>query len=1172
MDKRPWYVNIKRERLKRSWSQEDFASEIGSTAKTVIRWENGQTQLPGPYLRRNIAQVFETTPEALGLYVEEPELLMDTTEHVGQKLARPIYWGEAPTVEHFLGREQELATLHRWIEQEHCRLITILGLGGIGKTSLCCTLAQQVHDTSHHKVYWHSLQQVPTVEQFLTSCLQFILQNSPADLPTEREKQIALLLASLKAQPCLLILDNFETVFSSGQKGRKYRPGYEDYGRLLQLIGETKHASCLLVTSREKPGEIARLESKYTTTRSLPLDGLDATAIPALFQMLAISGNAGAQNHLAHLYSGNPLALKLVAEPIRSLFGGNIASFLQEKEIVFGEITALLDEQFEPLSLAEREIMYWLAVERETIALNELRAKMIDVDRRGRVLETVQALQRRSFIETRADGRFTLQPVIMEYTTRLFVQAVVEEVLSEDVALCESHAFMQAEARDYVRRNQEQAILQALANRLKAHPGKKEVAKKLQRILAARDTSQPEAAGYTAGNILNLLLALQVDLSTFDFSTQTVRQAYLQGANLPGVRFAHASLATSVFTDTFSSILCVALSSNGKILAAGTTTGEVRIWKADTLTPLLTCIGHADDIRSIALSPDHHLLVSGSEDYTVRVWNTTTGECLHVLRGHTAPIYAAAFSPDGWTIASGSEDKTVRTWDAVTGKNLALLQGHTARVRSLAFCIDGNILASGGEDRVVRLWNMDRGEISAVLEGHEDIVRALAYNPQTNVLASAGNDTTIRLWDTTTQQCTSTLRGHTDLIRALTFSADGKVLASSSDDQSISFWDMETSSLLKVLHPQSNRIWSLAFFPQGTILVSAQESAFEDDLLCYWDIQQGQCIRKIHSYCSLLKSVAFSPDGQTLFSGSEENDLRAWDVASGTCLQALRKHTNRIRVVACSTDGRMVATGSEDETICLWDISSWSLRQVLRGHTHLVRSVAFHPTEPILVSGSHDQTIRLWETETGQCLKVLQGPDSFVWCVAFSPDGKTIASSHDDQMVYLWETATGNLRGKLEGHTHKVLSVAFNPAGRTLVSASDDATLRVWDGDAGNCLMVLEGHDLWARSVTYSPDGTRIASGSHDHTIRLWDSQSGQCLKTLRGHSSCVWSVAFSPDGHTLASCGDDGTIRLWSIATGACLNVLRGERPYEQMDISHARGLTDAQKTALLILGAVER
>ena len=102
-----------------------------------------------------------------------------------------------------------------------------------------------------------------------------------------------------------------------------------------------------------------------------------------------------------------------------------------------------------------------------------------------------------------------------------------------------------------------------------------------------------------------------------------------------------------------------------------------------------------------------------------------------------------------------------------------------------------------------------------------------------------------------------------------------------------------------------------------------------------------------------------------------------------------------------------------------------------------------------------------------------------------------------------------------------------------------------------------------------------------DQTLRLWDVanpsglDTGQCLKTLKGHTNVVWSVAFRSvhEGHpqTLASSSADEAIKLWDIQSGVCLKTLRSDRPYERMNITEVMGLTEVQKGALQILGAVE-
>ena len=74
-----------------------------------------------------------------------------------------------------------------------------------------------------------------------------------------------------------------------------------------------------------------------------------------------------------------------------------------------------------------------------------------------------------------------------------------------------------------------------------------------------------------------------------------------------------------------------------------------------------------------------------------------------------------------------------------------------------------------------------------------------------------------------------------------------------------------------------------------------------------------------------------------------------------------------------------------------------------------------------------------------------------------------------------------------------------------------------------------------------------------------------------QGHQGTVLSLRISPDGRRLASCGDDGAVQVWELASGELLRTLRRDRPYERLDITGVKGLTEAQKATLRALGAIE-
>jgi hypothetical protein len=290
-------------------------------------------------------------------------------------------WGEAIDVSTFYGRTEELATLEQWIIQDYCRVVAILGTGGIGKTALTVKLAQQIQD-SFEFVFWRSLLQAPPLDELLTKLIQF-LSNGQELVPATTDEKFSRLLDYLRSHRCLIVLDNLETLLSSGvgtfhSRTGYYRTEYEDYGRLLKRVGETSHQSCLVLTAREKPSEVASLEGVTLPVRSWQLRGLQpAEGKELLTAKSFLNGSEEEWLDLVQQYSGNPLALKIVATAIQELFNGNIFDFLAQGIVVFGDIEDLLVTQFSRLSVVEKEVMYWLAINRKAISLSELQADIV---------------------------------------------------------------------------------------------------------------------------------------------------------------------------------------------------------------------------------------------------------------------------------------------------------------------------------------------------------------------------------------------------------------------------------------------------------------------------------------------------------------------------------------------------------------------------------------------------------------------------------------------------------------------------------------------------------------------------------------------------------------------------------------------------------------------------
>jgi len=658
-------------------------------------------------------------------------------------------WGEAIDVSRFYGRQGELQTLETWIVEDYCRAIGIFGLGGMGKTALSVKLAQQVQSKFNY-VIWRSLQQAPPLELILSEMLPIL-----AGTEVVTDGSINTLMKQLHSKRCLLVLDNVESILQDGNRSGQYQPGYEPYRQLFDRICDEPHQSCLILTGRDKPCGFAVREGKNLPVRSLQLQGLSGADGQQILIAKGLEATKSQSQTLVNYFGGNPLAIKIAATTIQTLFGSNIQAFLAQGRTVFSDLWDLLDRQFDRLSPLQQQIMYWLAINREGVTAAKLQDEILPKVPWRELLEALESLQARSLIET-VDAGLTQQPVIMEYVTERFIQTIEQEITAGNLNLFRTHVLIEAQTQDYLRDAQIQLILQPLTDRLLTHfATQAQLEKHFCQLLASLHHQTAMQTGYAAGNLLNLFCHLKTDLKGLDFSHLAIRQAYLANATLHDVDFTGTQISQTVFAETFGGVVSVTFSPDGERLATSDTKGDIQIWDTHTGEQLVRCRGHQHWTWAVAFSPDGQYLASASDDYLVKLWEVETGKCLQTYKGHTQSVSSVAFSPDGQIIASCSQDLTIRLWQvAHIGEKtspptplrqgegsktpsfptreegrLGQLIGHSGRVWTVAYHPNGQQLASGGDDHATKLWNLKTGRCTKTFKGHTDAALSLALGP-----------------------------------------------------------------------------------------------------------------------------------------------------------------------------------------------------------------------------------------------------------------------------------------------------------------------------------------------------------------------------------------------------------------------------------------------------------
>lgn len=1035
--------------------------------------------------------------------------------------------------------------------------IVLYGMGGIGKSTL---LRKVIDDCGVSQIAYFDLRNkrdfCSTARDILQDVFQYRVENDK-NLMNE-------LLSKIKENNILIIFDNLESIMDEGKNSGKMLPDFYEYQQLAESVINITTSSTIIFSGRDK----LKLSSRSDKYNEYALTGFDEQKAKVFLAKYKLVGTDNDWTMFVKTYKGNPLSLKIIAEEIRSNYRSSLAEFLADPNMP-RELADLLEEQFNRFSLIEKNILFILAVEREPISYKNINSMLVKINRfNNETRNAIFNISNRCFIEGNGanldQSRFYLQPVIMEFLTQKLLGIVFNEIIENNPDFLMRVPMLDTVARDYIVKTQKIVIIEPLCNALLQEYGQDSSIK----MLANMNSTIPSDKNYACGNIINILSAILDTIKEIDFSNKYIINADFRYNYFCDCKFVGSTFLNVLFRQTFGNLIDVRYSHDDQLLIGGTTDYCINIWSAKDLSLLHRLPYHSDWVRSVDTNEKY--IASASNDETLSIIDYKTFQLLNTF-SVSGRVRKVKFNPfDDNILFSSGDDLKIHIWDISAGKELRVpLVGHEEVICD--FCViktDGNTcIISCSDDGTLRLWNLDLNTNEILLRLDIEI-RTVVHDGFENLYVGC-SDGSIWVYSLTDKVNRGTYKEHHGTIWCLDYDEKHKRLVSCSADKTVIVWECtkESMTILKVLNAHSCTVWSAHFNGNGDYIVSTGD----DGEVKVWDTKTFNPIYCIKGYTNLLRNLTINRINNNVFVCGDDMLIR--EFASDNFLyrkQVYKGHINRVRHVDISLDGKYMVSCGDDGCVILWDLCTNKYIK-FHGHKERVWTVCFLDNNRFASAGEEND-IYLWDKSSPDApIGYLKGHSNWIWDISFDESTNKLISAGEDGTCRVWDLTTDEVT-VLSGHTKWLFAASVSPNRRMVVTASADGTANVFDIFTGEILYKLIGHSEWVWSAIFLSN-TLIATGGKDGVIKIWRlnaNKTVECVKSINAHDSWVVSLAYKQNAAKFYSASADSTVKVWDTQSFEQITSLHIDKPYENIDITDAKGLNETELSSLLSLGAL--
>ncbi|KAF0691804.1 Aste57867_17075 [Aphanomyces stellatus] len=598
---------------------------------------------------------------------------------------------------------------------------------------------------------------------------------------------------------------------------------------------------------------------------------------------------------------------------------------------------------------------------------------------------------------------------------------------------------------------------------------------------------------------------------------------------------------------------------------------SVIVWNIRTGAQVRTLKGESESdtagqVTALCLSPDGLYVAAGYSSGIVRIFKLSNGNVEVTLDGHKNSVESLVYGDNGALLASGSRDTDIIVWDVVSQSGLYRLRGHKDAVTALTF-LAKNKLVSTSKDTLMKVWDLDTQHCVQTCVGHRNEIWSLDTN--TDRLLTGASDNLLRVWgvdataddDKSLSLLGTITRQANDRAMQVQYNAQGTLIGCQGSGKTLELFrirsadEQKKKAARRQKRAREKARKKTSDGSNGALVIPGGDDDDDDDANPIADEVESLCVIR----CSAkIRSFAFSPDAAkdgttSIMVSLHNNSVETYTITPHaetvdgryTRVHALTLpgHRSDVRQVSISSDDQLVLSVSSGE-VKVWNARSLQCVRTLTDFS-LALSAVFAPGNMHVIVGTKGGALHLFELSSGDCIwKKDDAHAGAVWSIDVRPDGKAVATGGADHLVNFWdfemtsEFTQGTtlklslVHARMLKMADDVLCVKYSHASdprKLLVAvALLDCTVKVFYDDSLKFFLSLYGHKLPVMSMDIASDDSLLVTASADKNVKLWGLDFGDCHKSIFAHDEAIMGVSFVRKTHYFFTASKDKTISYW--------------------------------------------